>query len=1256
MIKKQIIVYLCQTKPKGIIAPPIGSSGVDGITYTNNKYRASINPTIKFKHTITVYLHKISNTENDCLDHDRTKIIYVGMIKENSILIKCLWGNNNFIRWCRPIELDELTGSFIRRKTFLEIEYTNPDFNCGMCFWKSTTIYAHYPTKIFPRYPFIFKSFANYTTEGEIFIEDSIDTDLTWIYTPKDEYIHNENQPAIVPGGKIDVFWNMLFNQISEDYLVQSIFYNTPMLTGGIIKNVINNGTIDQQYEIEIEGGTYFCRPTDFARYEIGSYVYILRYGKQEANIVNRQIEYSRSIGTKNHSKEIFASIPEQINNTATSFMLARVNTLRASVGVNPLIEGDFALTTAADNHIKYLGINGYFTTPDNQGHGEVSDLEGFTGTTPDERIRDYAGYTGFATGENVATNYANDKSVFEGWKNSPGHYANMINDVFTEMSYVKIQGESENKWYYCQCFGAKRDNTFGGSNSGWIDNTEEQDYNNFRVVPLTMGEGLITGSFETFETKDYDHSTQFEKVFEMAYHTGTIITIEESTVTVEITITNGDGSEKTQTFSGVEVFYHCPDSNTVTDGINAFAINDSVIVLNEGGNFPSNSDLCVIGFSFKMKYCSLNHVISVFTDDEETAVAWDITTDQKIQIQGDNTLSNVLSQIKSIDKSYENRPFIYASPSERRELTWENDGNNTKDSGGFLISWYPGQHLPAIHDRAVTTNPEPHGFADTNDFNTYPNFLNNGLIPHYTHGSGEFYGEHGTVLYQVWEANKEEEAVNNSTPDSYEYKKAAYLCTIGKAGSQEQFTEDINHNLTNNQGNPLTAQAPYPWYNPDPEDMRDIGYIEYTRLYFHGLFYPEKENMLLNYNNCEKWYDFLFDTWSNDITYQAIPDGYAYSVQSDWETKWDPQTIIYLGWYNAPSRTGPNPDLAATWVKSGIYEGLEQTILYNYVILAINVEYAEEGHLTLPEGKVKKAETITIPKLDIFIKQKSSRGTFFTNDITDDFYDRMFYYDRDWTYNQLLSDCCYEVTNELAYGSYINGETNPIDNLRAAIINKGYFLGTLRTEDSVELMPDPESITGYPDIKHDVTMYVIQVYADMKEYEYEYTASDIHNMTEIELLILIENQQLNIVIEDYEEKPLIDLQDAVIDLIVNDSPRINLYLTPEEPVSVLSNNGITTVSKLTVDMISDEIISRFTDIPDECNDIGIATQIMDDAHQWTIITIMFGYMEHRWPGYYPVPCNNLRKYIEENFKDIHGDSLLAKQEFKIGMFDPPQE
>jgi uncharacterized protein YkwD len=120
--------------------------------------------------------------------------------------------------------------------------------------------------------------------------------------------------------------------------------------------------------------------------------------------------------------------------------MLARVNAERAAVGAPPLVRCG-ALERAAVAH-----------TADQAAHDQMSHV-GSDGSTFVQRA-ERAGYHHWtALGENVAAGYPNVGAVMNGWMQSPGHRANILNRAYTHfgMGHAVSAGGTP---YWTQDFG----------------------------------------------------------------------------------------------------------------------------------------------------------------------------------------------------------------------------------------------------------------------------------------------------------------------------------------------------------------------------------------------------------------------------------------------------------------------------------------------------------------------------------------------------------------------------------------------------------------------------------------------------------------------------------------------------------------------------------------------------------------------------------------------------------------------------------
>lgn len=100
--------------------------------------------------------------------------------------------------------------------------------------------------------------------------------------------------------------------------------------------------------------------------------------------------------------------------------VLELTNQFRAQNGVAPL-QLNAELNAAALNHSTNMALQDFFSHT------------GKDGSTVGDRMRQ-VGYVSNAWGENIAAGYATPEQVVQGWINSPGHRANMLNSRFTEL------------------------------------------------------------------------------------------------------------------------------------------------------------------------------------------------------------------------------------------------------------------------------------------------------------------------------------------------------------------------------------------------------------------------------------------------------------------------------------------------------------------------------------------------------------------------------------------------------------------------------------------------------------------------------------------------------------------------------------------------------------------------------------------------------------------------------------------------------
>ena len=96
-----------------------------------------------------------------------------------------------------------------------------------------------------------------------------------------------------------------------------------------------------------------------------------------------------------------------------------------------PLFVLDDKLSKYAQAHAEWMAKN------DKLKHSEIKAL-----------LEDF-----HTVGENIAWNQRDEAEVVEGWMNSPGHRANILNKSFTKIGFG-LAHNKDNEPYWCTCFG----------------------------------------------------------------------------------------------------------------------------------------------------------------------------------------------------------------------------------------------------------------------------------------------------------------------------------------------------------------------------------------------------------------------------------------------------------------------------------------------------------------------------------------------------------------------------------------------------------------------------------------------------------------------------------------------------------------------------------------------------------------------------------------------------------------------------------
>jgi uncharacterized protein YkwD len=200
------------------------------------------------------------------------------------------------------------------------------------------------------------------------------------------------------------------------------------------------------------------------------------------------------------------------------SELAKRVNELRVSTGASPLEFND-TLKNAAQDHSIYMAKNDELT------HKQKKSKS----ATPKKRVGLRGGKNFEIVGENVLYTVRQEfplkkkdvialaQQMFESWKNSPGHYANMINPEYTLGDFGFKTNTKKRIVYATQVFGRKgvkvpnqlSENTFR-IKDGFPDCPDQ--FSSFSNIVANMGNSL---KIEGNEVKFYHHNADyFDRIF----------------------------------------------------------------------------------------------------------------------------------------------------------------------------------------------------------------------------------------------------------------------------------------------------------------------------------------------------------------------------------------------------------------------------------------------------------------------------------------------------------------------------------------------------------------------------------------------------------------------------------------------------------------------------------------------------------------------------------------------------------------------
>ncbi|KYC37433.1 hypothetical protein WA1_48435 [Scytonema hofmannii PCC 7110] len=155
-----------------------------------------------------------------------------------------------------------------------------------------------------------------------------------------------------------------------------------------------------------------------FSNLQAGAYYIRVYQGVGGANT-----NYNLSLSAAPTSLPVPTSAPEPLsagNNSFIQSILDLTNTERQKAGVQPLKLSD-KLNNSAQTHAQNMAIKDFFSHTDSNGSsvGDRAKAVGFQYST---------------IGENIAAGQSTPQAVVQGWMNSAGHRANIMNPMFKEI------------------------------------------------------------------------------------------------------------------------------------------------------------------------------------------------------------------------------------------------------------------------------------------------------------------------------------------------------------------------------------------------------------------------------------------------------------------------------------------------------------------------------------------------------------------------------------------------------------------------------------------------------------------------------------------------------------------------------------------------------------------------------------------------------------------------------------------------------
>jgi hypothetical protein len=232
--------------------------------------------------TVTARIIKAGIGLDECKARVRTAIVQAHIHDDPLAFFECAgYGTPRFV-WFRGVNIsgnDEFSG----RHTYITLDYNHP---ADPCRWAITRITGQRRFTDGLQFYVIHQPAPN---PGDI-----PGSGGDWHSLDFDDAGGILVQCQCVPGESLRLEWGLKYGQAYKGGVMAGAWFATPAFTGGEVISVDGEDE-ERTVTVRAQGVEIICMPTDFADYDVGDWVYLLKQGDSDAEETNRQSSYAGS-------------------------------------------------------------------------------------------------------------------------------------------------------------------------------------------------------------------------------------------------------------------------------------------------------------------------------------------------------------------------------------------------------------------------------------------------------------------------------------------------------------------------------------------------------------------------------------------------------------------------------------------------------------------------------------------------------------------------------------------------------------------------------------------------------------------------------------------------------------------------------------------------------------------------------------------------------------------------------------------------